>query len=73
MAPTEHIENLDRDLYRRKSDRNLPITVAFSVADDISHPSGYITPKVYHKFRKEFISLHYEVMLCPEILRLRSG
>ena len=32
---------------------------------DISHPSGYITPKVYHKFRKEFISLHYEVMPYP--------
>ena len=32
---------------------------------DISHPQGYITPKVYHKFRKEFISLHYEVMPLP--------
>ncbi len=36
---------------------------------DISHPSGYITPKVYHKFRKEFISLHYKVMLIQSLHR----
>ena len=40
---------------------------------DISHPSGYITPKAYHKSRKEFIPLHYEVMPYPEILQLRPG